>query len=256
MSTIVDHPFLILLVAVATQWCAAYGGDLLRRKVWPVDGEQREDFNTVLSATLTLLALIIGFTFAMAVSRYDLRKAYEEAEANAIGTAYLRADLLPGDEAARLRRLLDGYLNQRIAFYEERGSQSAALAANRMQLEADLWSTAARGASTEGNAVVALTVSGVNDVLNSQGFTQAAWLNRIPPAAWELMALIALFANALLGYREHKTGLFSLLVLPVIISVAFFLIADIDSPKNGVIRVAPQNLVLLAQSLRSAPEEP
>jgi hypothetical protein len=225
--------------------------------VWPIGKEEREDFSTVLTATLTLLALIIGFTFAMAVSRYDQRKAYEEAEANAIGTAYLRADLLPGDGAARLRRLLDGYLNQRIAFYEERGSPSAALAANRMQLEADLWSTAARAGSTLSNAVVALTVSGVNDVLNSQGYTQAAWLNRIPLAAWALMGLIALFANALLGYLEHQTGLFALLVLPVIISVAFFLIADIDSPKNGVIRIAPQNLQLLAQSLRSpSGEEP
>ena len=68
----------------------------------------------MLTATLTLLALIIGFTFSMAVSRYDLRKNYEEAEANAIGTELLRADLLPADDAANTRRLLRGYLDPHV----------------------------------------------------------------------------------------------------------------------------------------------
>ena len=78
--------------------------------------------------------------------------------------------------------------------------------------------------------MAALAASGMNDVFNSQGFTQAAWLNRIPVAAWALMGLIAIFSNFLMGYRERSTGMFALLVLPVIASIAFFLIADIDSP--------------------------
>ena len=94
MSKILDHPFILFLVFLLAQWGAAYLGDFFRR--WrPLKKDEREDFDTVLTATLTLLALIIGFSFSMAVSRYDQRKNYEEAEANAIGTEYVRADLLP-----------------------------------------------------------------------------------------------------------------------------------------------------------------
>src|SRR6516165_138494 len=101
MINIFDHPFIVFLVSLLAQWGAAYTGDLLRRRR-PLGTKEREDFDTVLTATLTLLALIIGFSFSMAVGRYDLRKNYEEAEANAIGTEYVRAGLLPGDNPAKV----------------------------------------------------------------------------------------------------------------------------------------------------------
>jgi hypothetical protein len=92
----------------------------------------------------------------------------------------------------------------------------------------------------------------MNEVLNSQGYTQAAWWNRIPSAAWALMVAIAICSNLLIGYGarrgEAKTSL--LLVLPLIVSISFSLIADIDSPRGGVVRVRPQNLVTLSQSLQ------
>ncbi|MFY9730115.1 MAG: hypothetical protein WAK24_05875, partial [Candidatus Acidiferrales bacterium] len=81
--------------------------------------------------------------------------------------------------------------------------------------------------------------------------TQAAWWNRIPIAAWSLMILIALFANVGIGYdsRGAKPAPVQFLVLPLILAIAFFLIADIDSPRSGIIRVLPQNLLSLSQSL-------
>ena len=83
------------------------------------------------------------------------------------------------------------------------------------------------------SSVAALAVSGMNDVLNSQGYTQAAWWNRIPVAAWILMGVTAIFSNLLLGYRERRASMLILMVLPVIVSIAFFLIADIDSTKDS-----------------------
>ena len=93
----------------------------------------------------------------------------------------------------------------------------------------------------------------MNDVLNTQGYAQAASWNRIPPAAWILMLTIAICANILvgLGSRNPKTGSRILLIIPFVISLAFALIADIDSPRGGLIRVQPQNLLSLAQSLRA-----
>jgi hypothetical protein len=76
-----------------------------------------EDFGVILGTSLTLLGLIVGFTFSMAVTRGHLRKALEEGEANAIGTEQVRADLLPPEDAANLRMLLVKYLEQRILFY-------------------------------------------------------------------------------------------------------------------------------------------
>src|SRR5215471_10933819 len=118
-----DNPFVIFLLAFVLQVIAAFAGDFFRKRSQRFKDGERHDFDTIRVATLTLLALIIGFTFSMSVTRYDLRKTLEEAEANAIGTEYLRTDLLPGDLGTRARELLRKYLDLRIAFYQERDAQ-------------------------------------------------------------------------------------------------------------------------------------
>ena len=246
MLRIVDNPYLVFGVSLVAQLGAAYLGDLWRRKGHAVPREERADFDLVASATLTLLALIIGFSFSMAVSRYDQRKNLEEAEANAIGTEYVRADLLPADARMQVRELLGQYLDQRLRYYETDRSDLSADSAESLT-QARLWSAVVNAGTSQPTAVVALAVSGMNDVVNSQGYTQAAWVNRIPTAAWALLASIAVFANLLLGYNERRTDLRVLLVLPLTVSIAFFLIADIDSPHSGLIRVVPQNLISLSQ---------
>lgn len=216
-------------------------------------GEQWQDFAVVLASTLTLLALIIGFSFSMAINRYDQRKNYEEAEANAIGTEYVRADLLPSADAAKIRDLLRRYVDERVLFYRTRDKQRLAqIQSSTSQLQAELWSIAQNAAAARPTPLLALVVSGMNDVLNSEGYTQAAWWNRIPVSAWALMVLIAMFCNLLIGYSAHRSAPFLYLVLPIAVSISFFLIADIDSPRAGVIHVIPQNLERLAQSLNAS----
>jgi hypothetical protein len=245
-----DFPLLVLILSFVLLFFAAYVGDLLRSRVLPLKEEGRDDFGVVLGATLSLLALIIGFSFSMAVSRHDQRKNYEEAEANAIGTEYVRADLLPTRDALRVRELLKKYVDQRVLFYTT-GSQQrlATINADTAELQNELWSAVLPGAAAQPTPPLALVVSGMNDVLNSQGYTQAAWWNRIPIAAWALMAAIAVCCNLLIGYGAHRTDRRIFLIVPVAVSIAFFLISDIDSPRGGTIRVAPQNLLSLSQSL-------
>jgi len=91
----------------------------------------------------------------------------------------------------------------------------------------------------------------MNDVLNAQGYTQAAWWNRIPLEVWVLLGAIGMGCNVLIGYGAHRTSTILFLILPLAVSVSFFLIADIDSPRGGVIRVRPQNLLSLSQSLHT-----
>jgi hypothetical protein len=248
---IMDYPFAVVGISFVLLWLSALTGASVRRKR-NLKEDEHEDFNVVVAATLTLLGLIIGFSFSMAVSRYDLRKNYEEAEANAIGTEYVRADLLPAADAERVRRLLRQYLDERVMFYQTRNHQEL-LKINTVtsQLQTDLWSAVKTPAGAMPTPVVALAVSGMNDVLNSQGYTQAAWWNRIPIAAWGLMVAIAICCNVLIGYgalhAEAKSA--RLVVLPLVVSISFLLIADIDSPRSGVIHVRPQNLMSLAQSI-------
>jgi hypothetical protein len=188
----------------------------------------------------------------MATSAYDLRKSYEEAEANAIGTEWVRAGLLSPEDTAKVRSLLRLYLDLRIAFYWTRGMRELRQINNDMsRVQNDLWSSVQTPALNQPTPVMALVVSGMNDVLNSQGYTQAAWWNRIPTSAWALLVITAICCNVLVGYGARSGGLKAvlLIVLPIVISISFLLIADIDAPRGGLIRIKPQNLASLAQSL-------
>jgi hypothetical protein len=200
---------------------------------------------------LTLLGLIIGFTFSMAGTRYDQRKNLEEEEANAIGTEYVRADLLPADAAEKVRGLLRSYLEQRVLFYTYTSDdQLREVNATTAKLQAELWEAVKAPAERDRSTVEALTVSGMNDVLNSQGYTQAAWWNRIPLAAWGLMWVIAICCNLMIGfYLRPKDPKSIRFVMPVVIAVALLLIADIDAPRRGIITVLPKNLVNLSDSI-------
>lgn len=252
MIRLTDYPLAVLVTALALLWLSVRTGSRLRGGRI-LDESVREDFGVVLAAVMTLLGLVIGFSFSMAISRYDDRKTLEEAEANAIGTEYLRADLLPGEDAARVRELLVRYLDRRIAFYASRDAEALdRINVETARLQADLWSTVRTPALAQPTPLSALALSGMNDVLNSQGYTQAAWWNRIPRAAWALMTVVAIVANVMLGFmaRRAQSERTLLMIVPLLVAVALALIADIDSPRGGVIRVQPQNLNALAASLQ------
>src|SRR4051794_12486029 len=254
MTLILDYPLLLLfpLAFLAMGLAAWIGGWFAARRV-SFATELREDFNVIQAATLTLLGLLIGFTFSMALNRYDQRKDLEEEEANAIGTEYLRVDFLPAADAAKARELLVLYIDQRVLFYTTRGEDELAQADQRTaELQRDLWNLVRNAASAQPNPVMAEVVTGMNDVLNSQGYTLAAWKNRIPEEAWWLMIAIAICASMSVGVGLHKPESSGRLlpVLPLVISLALFLTADIDSPRRGMIRLVPQNLLVLSESLR------
>ena len=252
MRSILDAPLAVFALSVVAMWLSAQIGVLFGNKLVSLEEDERQDFGIVIPATLTLLGLVIGFSFSIATSRYDQRKNYEEAEANAIGTEYVRADLLSASDASRVHELLKNYLDQRVLFYETRDEQQLGrLNAQTAQLQSELWSVVRAAAAKQPTYPVGLAVSGMNDVLNSEGYTQAAWWYRLPVAAWAFMVAIAVFSNLLIGYSSHRRSISVFVVLPLAVSISFFLIADIESPRHGLIRVAPQNLMRLSQSLRA-----
>ena len=257
MKFLLDHPVLFLLVLLTVLGSATRLGAALRTSYGPLDEGKRSDFDIVLGATLTLLSLIVGFSFSMAASRYDLRKNYEEAEANAIGTAYARADLLPAADAARVKQLLREYADLRVRFYTitnytldtDKRLDDLSLATTRLQ--ARLWAAVVAPVTVTPNAPMALVTSAMNDALNSQGYAQAASWNRIPPGAWVLLCTIGLVATIMIGFRfdAGSRQRMLMLILPTLVAVSLFLIADIDCPRGGIIRVLPQNLLALKPTL-------
>jgi hypothetical protein len=252
MQLLIGRPGYLFVFLLVLMGVAAAIGALVLRRLHPIDSDSRDDFNIIQGATLTLLALLIGFTLSMAVGRYDQRKNLEEEEANAIGTEYLRAELIERDADA-LKALLKDYLAQRLHYYQTRDhARLGDIDAATAKIEDQMWKLV-RGAAREApNPITALAVAGMNDVINSQGYTEAAWRNHIPLGAWGLMIIIAFFSSLMQGYgaRTRKARMGLLLVVPLTVSLSLTLIADIDSPRSGIIRVAPQYLLSLEASLK------
>jgi len=171
MNAVLDHPYLLFVATAVAQWVAAYAGDVIRRHRTVPAEDKRADFDLIRTATLTLLGLIIGFTFQMAISRYDQRKTYEREEANAIGTQYLRADLLPAEDADKVRASWAKYLQQRVLFYTVDDKASLAqVDSETTNLENAMWQTVSRAANANPTQPIALAVAGMNDVLNARGY--------------------------------------------------------------------------------------
>jgi len=251
MTRLTNSPIIILFASFVVFWVAAWMGNRLRARKENVSERTHADLTFVLSGALTLLALIVGFSFSMAVTRYDQRKNCEAEEANAIGTEYSRADLLPAADTTKVRALIRRYLTARILAYEDQSEPDLRrITAETASLQTDMWSSVARSALEKPSPVSALVVAGMNDVLNSQAYTQAAWRNRIPFAAWLLLIVISVFCNVLIGYGAYGRSPLLFLILPIVLSISLFLIADIDCPYRGIIRVYPLNLESLAASLK------
>lgn len=253
LSMIVTHPlFLFIALLILMPLASGIGVYCLNRK-GILDKETLKDFSIVQAATLTLLALLIGFSFSVAVNRYDQRKDCESEEANAIGTEYLRTDLLSAANASKAREQLKKYLDLRISWYQLADKEKIIqIDKKTAAIEGDLWQTMKNEAHLSTSPVTALSIAGMNDVINTQGYTQAAWIKRFPASAWVLLITIAIFCNILIGYGAHsrKSNKVYLFILPVMIATSLALVADISSPRGGLILIEPQNLILLKQSLQ------
>jgi hypothetical protein len=149
------------------------------------------------------------------------------------------------------RELLRKYIDLRVPFYEKRNARDIAeIGRQTAAVQGELWSAVLPAAASQPTPIMALVVSGMNDVINAQGYTQAAWWNRIPIGVWAMMGLMAISCNLLVGYSERRKGGLLLFHPPVRHFHRVFLIADLDSPRGGVIRVQLQNLVAASQPMK------
>ncbi|MGA2249932.1 hypothetical protein [Terracidiphilus sp.] len=257
MGKLADYEYLTFAVTLAVLWLAVEAGAWIARRAGPKRKFERGYLGQATGASITILALIVGFSFSAAMDRYNQRKSYEQQEASAISSEYSLARLLPAADAAQMRALLVRYIELRIAFFETADRmERASIRAERLKLESELWPIVERNAGTSPTPIMGQVVAGLNAVTSQSGYSQAAALDRIPNGTWTLMAMLAVICCVLMGYdTPGRQPLMLRLVLPLIVALAFFMISSLDAQRRGVIRVHPENLLRLQEDLKAGPKQ-
>ena len=221
--------------------------------------EEVADMGHILSATLGLLALLVGFTFALALGRHESRRELVVTEANAIGTAWLRSALVPEPERAVLVDQLRRYADQRLALADasENGAAIARAEAATDSLHAALWATSVAAVPRMQPATVApLLLAAMNDVIDVAGARRAALAARLPPSVLGALVLYALIAAGFLGYvtgaGARRPRLPAALLL-LLLTLALALILDLDRPRTGTITISQRSLLELRAAMTSRP---
>lgn len=220
--------------------------------------EASDSLKTLEGAVLGLLGLLLGFSFAMSVNRYDMRKQLEVEEANAIGTTWLRTDVLAEPARARERQLLREYVTVRLQFLSA-GTDRAAIAqalARTGELQNRIWEVGVGESSVRRDPVSALFLSTLNDAIDATEKRSAAFENRIPGAAWALLLFMGSAASALVGASASRRSRALVIVLPLVVGAAMMLILDLDSPRAGFVQVKQNSMMRVAAQVganQSAP---
>jgi hypothetical protein len=236
---------LIVLLSVEVGYrVGRYRGRLGEEKETPV-GE-------MVAATLGLLAFILAFTFGLAATRYDARRQVLLDEANAVGTTYLRAGMLP-EGREEIRGLLRDYVDVRLEAIKP-GKLEAGIRKSE-EIQNRVWEIAVRNAEDNPNSiVVGLFVQSLNDMIDLHAKRLTASVrNRVPGPIWAALYGISILSFAAMGYHSGLTGTNRSLVIiavAVTFSAVIGLIADLDRPQEGILKVSQQALVDLRRSMK------
>ncbi|MGC4014135.1 MAG: hypothetical protein QM755_06385 [Luteolibacter sp.] len=210
---------------------------------------------SVQGAVLGLLGLLLGFTFAMSVSRYDTRRALLVNEANSIGTTWLRAGFLGEPRTKEVRSLLKRYTEIRLEADEKSRNEQAlrALVVESTNIQNALWAVAEHMAGEKPDAITASFITTLNETIDLQSSRLAARRNHVPGAVWLLLFTVAGCGAWASGYGSGTGGhrsAFSQLVFPLLIGVVVTLIADIDRPDKGLVGVSQQPMKDLLEGMK------
>ena len=211
------------------------------------------------AAVFGLLGLLIAFTFSGAASRFEDRRHLITAEANAIGTAYLRIDLLPGDAQPEMKELFRRYLDVRSATYRNVEDQTATKAklAEGVALQGDIWTkalTACRRPEAPAQAAM-LLLPALNEMIDITTTRAMATQNHPPLIIFLLLGGLSLVGALLVGYATSPNkdrSWFHTVVFAAILSLTVYVIVDLEFPRLGLIRVdaADQVLIELRKSMQ------
>ena len=235
--------WLVFGATIAAFLLAAEGGYRLGALIRARAGSKEvAELGTTVGGLLGILGLLLAFTFGMAGERFDRRKTLVLEEANAIGTTWLRTDLIQEPQRTQARDALREYTQARLDAVD--ASKRGEAIARSERIQGTLWSVASAAAATDPTATVALFVAAVNEVIDMHARrVTAAMRNPIPPAIFATLYAVALLVLATMGYARGLTGArgaVATVILTLVLSVVIILILDLDRPYEGLLTVSQQ----------------
>jgi membrane protein YdbS with pleckstrin-like domain len=213
------------------------------------------NISTLEAAILGLLALMISFTFAMSLTRFDARRDALLNEANSIGTAALRARLLPAPHDTESLKLLRDYVQIRLDFSRraEPPAEASAVIAHSNEIQEVLWAQAMVVATRDHAMVPAgIYIQALNEMFDNQEKRLTAWRNRVPDIVLFALYAIAVVAIGFTGYaggQEARRWRLPVYIMSILVATVILLIQDIDRPSAGFITVSQQPMIDAAASL-------
>ncbi len=223
------------------------------------DATEKPQLAVLQSSVLGILALLLGFTLAMALSRFEMRSQLGVAEANAIGTTHLRSQMLGEPSRSSVEHSLRQYVDARLDLYDSTLDQLStnAAASRQERLQSDLWSAAVRAAQPDPHSIPAgLFISSLNEAIDLQAKRDAATRNHVPESVLLLLVLVAIGALGLIGYgcglvNDRHFG--QVVITSIVIALVILAIIDLDRPRRGLIQVSQGSMIALRDSLPASP---
>lgn len=221
------------------------------------DSEVKSLTGSIQASILGLLALLLGFTFSMSMQRYDNRSMALIDEANAIGTAILRIQLLPEKFRDEADSLFQEYVGLRVDIgqldltkTEERNNHNEKIA----NLQNKLWSLAISATEVDPRPVTTgAFLKSLNDVIDSQGKRNALLQMQVPEVVLILLFMVFISSGGIMGYSAGLSGkrMFAPIVLvSLLITLIVFIIIDLDRPKRGIIQVNQSVMIELLNQIK------
>ena len=201
--------------------------------------QRKEQMGTIRDGFFVLISLLLGFTLTLADSRFAERRSLLVEEAISIGTTYLRASVLPAETRDRSKHLLEEYVDSRLELSDAVVKLDAAtsMLKRSKQLQEQLWHEAAAVVQVDRSALVAVYINSLNETIDLHDRRLAAFENRIPYPIWLLIILISLIAVFTRGTTVSSRFWLTLILVPITIAIVVALIADLDTPSRGLIRL-------------------
>jgi len=246
--------FAATIVVVGLSIEAGYGLGQYRRR--SSEEEKKAPVGAIVGATLGLLAFILAFTFGMAAVRFDARRQIVVEEANAIGTTYLRAGLLPDGRGLKTRKHLTEYVDARLEVVQTGDIEKALRRSD--ELHRELWKEAeTHGQQHPNSIVVGLFIQSLNETIDIHAKRAfIAVQNRLPGVLWGVLYLVTILTMAGVGYYEglsNSKRSLALAVLVLTFAAIMSLVADLDRPQEGLLKVSQQTMIDLRNTMKDAP---
>jgi hypothetical protein len=216
------------------------------------DPNRKEQMGTIRDGLFVLLSLLLGFTLALAGARFAERRSLLVDEAVSIGTTYLRASTLPKCYGSHSQDLLRQYVDTRFDL-DKVGLDAAGFkeaSDHFKQIQHELWADAAAVTQSDRSAITAAYINALNETIDLHEKRVAAFENRIPLSIWLLITSISAIAMFTRGVTLRSRFWLTLILVPITIAIVVALIADLDAPSSGLIRLDQRAMQRLQTELR------